>query len=67
MSYSLYAVLAGDDQIADVAGGKNALNSIPSELLTLIAMGKNFHENFNEVNREETFRGISKWLPKIIS
>jgi hypothetical protein len=42
MSYSLYAVLAGDDQLTDVEGSKNALNSIPSELLTLIVREKNF-------------------------
>jgi len=65
--FPVYAVLAGDDQLADVESSKNALNSIPSKLLTLIVHEKNFHENFNEVNREETFKGISKWMQKIIA
>ena len=41
----------------------NALNSIPSNLLTLI-VHENFHENFNEVNRNETFGVIWTWMQK---
>lgn len=65
--FPLFAVVAGDDQLADVEGSKKALNLIPSKLLTLIVHEKNFHENFNEVNREETFKGISNWMQKIIA
>lgn len=63
--FPMFAVLAGEDQLADPQGSKKALNSIPSNLLTLIVHEKNYHENFNEVNRDETFGAIWKWMQKI--
>ena len=60
------AVLAGEDQLADIQGSKNALYSIPLKLLTLIVHEKNYHENFNEVNRDETFGAIWKWMQKVL-
>jgi len=65
--FPLFAVVAGDDHLATPETSKKALKSVPSKLLTLIVHKKNFHENFNEVNREETFKGIAKWIQKIIS
>ena len=47
-------------------GSKKALYSIPLKLLTLIVHEKNYHENFNEVNRDETFGAIWKWMQKIL-
>lgn len=64
--FPVFAVLAGEDQLADPQGSKKALNSIPSKLLTLIVHEKNYHENFNEVNRDETFGAIWKWMQKIL-
>ena len=64
--FPMFAVLAGDDQLADPQSSKNALNSIPSNLLTLIVHEKNYHENFNEVNRNETFGAIGTWMQKIL-
>ena len=63
----MFAVIAGDDQLADPQGSENALNSIPSDLLTLIVHKKNYHENFKEVNRDETFGVIWKWMQKILA
>jgi alpha-beta hydrolase superfamily lysophospholipase len=62
----MFAVLAGEDKLADPQGSKMALYSIPLKLLTLIVHEKNYHENFNEVNREETFGAIWKWMQKIL-
>jgi len=64
--FPMFAVLAGDDQLADPQSSKNALNSMPSNLLTLIVHEKNYHENFNEVNRNETFGAIGTWMQKIL-
>jgi lysophospholipase len=64
--FPMFAVLAGEDQLTDPQGSKKALNSIPSKLLTLIVHEKNYHENFNEVNRDETFGAIWKWMQKIL-
>jgi alpha-beta hydrolase superfamily lysophospholipase len=65
--FPMFAVIAGDDQLANPQGSENALNSIPSNLLTLIIHKKNYHENFNEVNRDETFGAIWKWMQKIMA
>jgi alpha-beta hydrolase superfamily lysophospholipase len=64
--FPVFAVLAGEDQLADIQGSKNALYSIPLKLLTLIVHEKNYHENFNEVNRDETFGAIWKWMQKVL-
>ena len=64
--FPMFAVVAGDDQLADAQSSKKALNSIPSKLLTLIVHEKNFHENFNETNRNETFAKISDWMKKYL-
>jgi lysophospholipase len=66
-NFPMFAVIAGDDQLANPQGSENALNSIPSNLLTLIVHKKNYHENFNEVNRDETFGAIWKWMQKIMA
>jgi len=64
--FPMFAVIAGEDQLADPQSSKNAVNAIPSKLLTLIVHEKNYHENFNEVNRDKTFGAIWKWMQKIL-
>jgi lysophospholipase len=65
--FPMFAVIAGADLLADPSGSKKALNAIPPNLLTLIVHEKNYHENFNEVNRNETFGAIWKWIQSITS
>jgi len=62
--FPVFAVLAGKDALADANASKQALQKIPESLLTLMMHDKNFHENFNEVNRNETFVAIWKWVQK---
>lgn len=58
----LFAAIAGEDRLADPAATNEALKAIPPELLTLHNYPGNYHENFNELNREEIFGLIWKWL-----
>ena len=62
--FPVFAVIAGKDELADPLGSREALNSIPSQLLTMVVHEKNYHENFNEVNREETFGEIWLWMQR---
>lgn len=57
-----FAVIAGDDQLADYTESERLLKGMDEKLLTYVFWKDNFHENFNEVNREETFGKIHEWI-----
>jgi alpha-beta hydrolase superfamily lysophospholipase len=59
-----FAVLAGDDQLADAKATRALLETIPKSLLELHWEETNFHENFNEIRRDQTFAAIEVWLEK---
>ena len=61
-SHPLFAVVAGDDRLADAKAGQALLKTIAPALLTYRFEPKNFHENFNESNRERIFEAIQAWL-----
>ena len=58
----LFAVVAGDDKLADSQGTRALLDEVDQNLLTYQYHEKNYHENFNEVNREEIFVDIQNWM-----
>ncbi|MTV41119.1 alpha/beta fold hydrolase [Duganella radicis] len=60
----LFAVVAGDDKLADANAAEAMLKSVPSSLLTCHRYPQNFHENFNELNREEIFADILAWMAR---
>lgn len=64
--YPLYVVLAGQDKLADSDHAQEVLSKIPSELLTLTRYEENFHENFNELNREDIFSKIHDWMLPLV-
>jgi alpha-beta hydrolase superfamily lysophospholipase len=61
-THPLYAVVAGDDQLADADACEAMLKSMPAALLTYRRHPQNYHENFNELNREEIFVDILNWM-----
>jgi len=64
--YPVFAVVAGDDKLADARAAETMLRSIDSGLLHYSFQLKNYHENFNETNREEIFADILSWMqPRI--
>lgn len=61
-SHPLFAVVAGADQVADADAAERLLKTIDPRLLTYVRHPDNYHENFNELNREETFARIHEWM-----
>jgi len=60
--HPLFAVLAGSDQVAKTAESYRLLKTINPDLLTVLTYNGNYHENFNELNREELFYQIYDWM-----
>jgi alpha-beta hydrolase superfamily lysophospholipase len=60
----LFAVVAGADQLADADAAEAMLKSVPASLLTYQRYPQNFHENFNELNREQIFADILAWMAR---
>lgn len=65
-SQPVLVINAGDDKIADVVVSRQLLKLIQPDLVTELYYPENFHENFNEPNRDEIFKKIVEWvLPRI--
>jgi alpha-beta hydrolase superfamily lysophospholipase len=60
--YPTFAVVAGDDKLADCRASESMLKSIDPALLDYHFYPDNYHENFNELNRERIFADILLWL-----
>jgi len=60
-NYPLLAIVAGDDRVADAPAARRLLKKIDPQFLTEIYYPDNYHENFNELNREEVFARIVEW------
>lgn len=64
--FPLFAVIAGDDRLADPGFSQQVLGQISSDLIQLSIEKDNYHENFNEMNREEIFSKIWQWMSQYI-
>lgn len=60
--YPLFAVLAGDDKLADARATEAILKTIDADLLEYHFYPDNYHENFNETNRDLIFNDVLHWL-----
>jgi alpha-beta hydrolase superfamily lysophospholipase len=60
--WPLYVVVAGDDKLADAQATMAMLATVNPTLVEINHQPRNYHENFNEVNREEIFADILKWM-----
>ncbi len=60
--HPVFAVIAGNDKLADARVSCQMLETIPEQLRTLLYFPENFHENFNETNRNEIFAALWKWM-----
>lgn len=58
----VFAVVAGNDELSDSEQVELLLDRINPALLERHYYADNFHENFNETNRDEIFANILKWL-----
>ncbi len=66
-THPVFAVVAGDDKLADAKSSKALLDTIPKALMEHHAYPENYHENFNEVNRNTIFAHILNWMEKRIA
>ena len=60
--HPVFAVIAGNDKLADARVSCQMLETIPEQLRTLLYFPENFHENFNETNRNDIFAALWKWM-----
>ncbi|MCP3997326.1 MAG: alpha/beta hydrolase [bacterium] len=58
----LLAILAGDDHLADSREGERLLGLIDERWATVRTCPGNYHENLNELGREQTFEVIEGWV-----
>lgn len=65
--YPTFAVVAGDDKLADARASESMLKSIDPALLDYHFYPENYHENFNELNREKIFADILRWLEECLT
>ncbi|MEN8228407.1 MAG: alpha/beta fold hydrolase [Bacteroidota bacterium] len=61
-NHPLLAIVAGDDRIADANAARQLLGKINPDLITELYYPENYHENFNELNRDEIFDEIIRWV-----
>ena len=57
----LLAIIPGEDKLINSEVTRDLLSKIDPGLLTEIFYPDNYHESFNEVNREETFARVVEW------
>ena len=60
--HPLLVIVAGDDKLADAASTRMLIGKIEPGLVTELYYPENYHENFNEINREEIFGQIVEWV-----
>ena len=66
-TFPLFAVVAGDDKLASSRATESMLRSVPDGLLDYHFYPANYHENFNEMNREVIFAAILDWMEKLLA
>ena len=60
--HPVFAVVAGADKLADAHVSRRMLGTIPETRRTLHFFPENFHENFNETNRDTIFSALWQWM-----
>ena len=60
--HPMLVIVAGDDKIADAPATRRLLGEIDPGVLTVLDYPENYHDNFNELNREEIFAKIVEWV-----
>ena len=64
--HPMLVIVAGDDKVANMESARKLLGLINPDLITELYYPDNYHENFNELNRDEIFAKIVEWVePRI--
>jgi alpha-beta hydrolase superfamily lysophospholipase len=64
--FPLFGVIAGRDMLADPDVSEAVLKNAGPRLSRLLRYDDNFHENFNEINREEIYSHIARWTAELL-
>ncbi len=59
--HPMLLIVAGDDKLADSAATRSLTALIDPGLVKELYYPENYHENFNELNRDEIFALIVEW------
>ncbi|MHA2097445.1 MAG: alpha/beta fold hydrolase [Candidatus Kariarchaeaceae archaeon] len=59
---NMLVFVAGDDKLSDVEVSQTLLNQLDESKVTQILYENNYHENFNEINRDEIFAKMDSWM-----
>ena len=60
--HHMLALVAGDDKLIDAGVTRDLLSRIEKDVVTEVSYPDNYHENFNELNREEVYKRIVEWV-----
>lgn len=60
--HPLLAIVAGNDRLANAQTTLQILKTVPAQWLELQHYPNNFHENFNELNRDAIFEAMLRWM-----
>lgn len=63
----VFAAIAGQDFLANSEASQRLLDTVPAHLKTVSLYPNNYHENFNELNREEIFDTIWMWMRQFLA
>jgi alpha-beta hydrolase superfamily lysophospholipase len=66
-NHPTFAVVAGADEVADYKESERLFKSMDPKHISYLLHKDNYHENFFEINRQETFDKIYAWIGTIIS
>jgi lysophospholipase len=61
-TFPIFCVIAGQDKLAVAETSEKAFEEPPAGLVKVVKHVDNYHENFNEVNRGETFNQVWDWV-----
>lgn len=64
--FPMLAIIPGDDKLINSEITRELLSRIDEGLVTEIYYPENYHESFNEVNREEVFARVVEWCEPLI-
>lgn len=59
--YPMLAIIPGNDKLINSERTRELLSRIDDGLLSVLSYPENYHESFNELNREEVFASIVEW------
>jgi len=59
--YPMLAIIPGNDKLVSSEATRELLSNIEDGLVTELLYPENYHESFNELNREEVFAGVLTW------